>query len=153
MLLIKKDHAYATRNIDANVHAVSEWGVELTSFPMQIMADAKDYYVNVWPDEDGDDEYIPDEIKMKSYEITIGFAYKGNTPVTDIKNFVSYLAYGGEMKIYDQVSRIGRQNVRYVRYSPKAHQFVDLTTGSTVITFEVVLKVNDPVTQITLSLS
>lgn len=111
----------------------------------------KDVAKRDWHDEDGDDEFVPEEQKYKAYEMEVSFGYKGdmNTANAKLKALKDYLN-GGTMKVYDSYNRIGRQGVRFEEISNDAELVRDETDGDILI-IKVRLKVNDPVTDITLT--
>jgi hypothetical protein len=149
-LLFQKLHAFTDKNVDAAVHSSTEWNIAPSSVPFHIFAEPKEVSKNDWKDKDGDDEYVPDILPMQAYELDCTLLYKGKSPNTDIYNFLSYLAYGGEFKIYDERTGIGRTNVRFSGYDPDAE---DLTNSDVCcIKFKIKLKVNDPMTQVSLTL-
>lgn len=131
--------------IDTETHSCDEWGVMPTRWDFAIMPEMKELPVNDWPDEDGDDEYVPDEPKFKSFEMDIEFAYKGADPVNDLGDFFHYLAYSGVFSIYDEHSGIGYHKCRYVKYEPDAHY---IKSGlEQVVEFTITIKVIDPITK------
>lgn len=104
-----------------------------------------------WYDEDGDDEFIPEQQKYKAFEVEIKFGYKGgmNTANEKLKTLQDYLD-GGTMKFYDSYNRVGRQNVRFEEISDDA-ELVRNTEDGDILIITIRLKVNDPRTEITLS--
>lgn len=145
------------------------WGIYCSSFPFQTVGEAKDLPSRSWYDEHGDDEYIPDTLYIKSYELEVEFAVKG-TPAeakSKIDDFFAYLTgrdmdrtdgkantYGSRLQIYDTYTLIGRQNCRYMSYDNKAYEtqkvFDTSLKEEACITFSVKFKVNDPNTDIIL---
>lgn len=104
-----------------------------------------------WYDEDGEDEFVPDDPKYKSFEMDIKFGYKGSqfTANEKLEKLQEYLA-SGTMKVYDSYNNIGRQNVRFEEIPDDAELVRDPDDGDILI-ITVKLKVNDPRTKITLS--
>lgn len=137
------------------VDTFDNWGVVCKDFPFKLYGEAKELPSHDWKDEHGDDEYVPSELKIASYEVEVEFAYKGemNTANANIKGFLDYLTgrggTGAELKVYDTYTRIGRQHVRYV--SVEDDVFYRQEDGGDVVVFVVTFKINDPVTEITLS--
>lgn len=138
------------------VDTLDNWGIVCKDFPFKMYGEAKELPSNDWKDEDGDDEYIPSELKIASYELEVEFVYKGdmNTANTNIKAFLDYLTgrggTGAEFMVYDTFTKIGRQHVRFVSVDDDI--FWRQEDGGDVVVFVVTFKVNDPVTDITLSL-
>ena len=111
-----------------------------------------DKYADV-PEEDGDDEYIPDDgLKLEAYKMKIELACKKGGSTDDVRNnigtFLNHLKLG-LFKLYSSYTRIGRQNVRLDSISDSAKWKSD-ENGEYLI-FEVTFKVNDPVTDVVLS--
>lgn len=137
------------------VDTLSNWGIVCKDFPFKLYGEAKELSSRDWKDEDGDDEYIPNELKIAAYEIDVEFVYKGdmNTANTKIRGFLDYLTgrggIGAELKVYDTYTKIGRQSVRYVSVDDDI--FFRQEGGNDVVVFVVTFKVNDPLTDIALS--
>ena len=136
-----------------SVHNSSEWGCYVTDSPyIPVALSPKNITSQSWFDENGDDEFIPETIYYKPVEITLSFVYKGTVTEakTQILSFVDYLR-GGFFSFYDEYSKVGRQNVRLMDFSSDAQlKYDDVTKGTRVALFSVELKINDPVTDITL---
>ena len=137
------------------VDTFDNWGIVCKDFPFKLYGEAKELPSHDWKDEDGDDEYIPNELKIASYEVDVEFAYKGaiDSANTKIKGFLDYLTgrggTGAELMVYDTYTKIGRQSVRFV--SVEEDVFFRQTEYGDILVFVVTFKVNDPVTDITLS--
>lgn len=137
------------------VDTLDNWGIVCKEFPFKLYGEAKELSSHDWKDEDGDDEYIPSELPIAAYELEVEFAYKGdmNSANEKIRGFLDYLTgrggTGAELMVYDTYTKIGRQHVRYVNVGEDVfHRQED---GGDVVVFNVTFKVNDPVTDITLS--
>lgn len=141
------------------VDTLDNWGIVCKDFPFKLYGEAKELPSHDWKDEDGDDEYIPDVLPIATYEMEVEFAYKGDmfTANSNIKGFLDYLTGregdGAEFMCYDTFTRIGRQKMRFVSVSEDIfHRDQNNSEyGCDVIVFSVTFKVNDPVTEITLS--
>lgn len=137
--------------------AVKELGADFEFFEMESKfyggGTVKDVPKRDWYDEDGDDEFVPDEQKYKAFEMEVKFGYKGdiNTANAKLKALQDYLN-GGTMKVYDSYNRIGRQNVRFESISDDA-ELVRSDTDGDILVITVKLKVNDPVTEVELEAS
>ena len=137
------------------VDTLDNWGIVCKDFPFKLYGEAKELPSFDWKDEDGDDEYVPDELKIAAYEIEVEFAYKGamDSANTNIKGFLDYLTgrggTGAELMGYDTYTKIGRQNVRFVSVDDDV--FYRQEEGGDVVVFVVTFKVNDPMTDITLN--
>lgn len=138
-----------------SVRNSSEWGCYVTGSPyIPTPTKPKNIASQSWYDEHGDDEFIPEQLYYEAVEAELSFVYKGT--VTKAKSqilaFIDYLR-GGYFKFYDQFYEIGRQKVRMVDFSEGAEfKYSDITTGEGVATFSINIKINDPVTDVTLVL-
>ena len=146
--------------------SVATWGIFCKEIPFKIAGKVKSPAIRTWLDEHGDDEYIsPDGLYLESYNMEIEFACKklntndaskyGATSVSDVRtkvgNFIQWLRTSGLIKIYSEYTRIGRQNVRLESIKDKAKWKNE--NGEEWLVFSIELKVNDPLTDITLSSS
>lgn len=133
--------------------SVAKWGVWCKDIPFKILDKVKDPAKRTWPDEHGDDEYIPsDGLYLEAYSMKIEFGCKKMSGVNDVRQkvgeFLEYLRSSGMMKLYSSHTRIGRQNVRLESVSDSAKW--KSNDNEEFLVFEVTLKVNDPKTDITL---
>ena len=137
------------------VDTFDSWGIVCKDFPFKLYGEAKELPSQDWKDEDGTDEYIPSELKIASYEMDVEFVYKGeiNAANRKIREFLDYLTgksdAGAELAVYDTFTKIGRQRVRFVSVDDDI--FYRQSEYGDVVVFSVTFKVNDPVTDITLS--
>lgn len=124
---------------------IEEYGIYLKSAPYSIGGEVKDIPSNDWYDEDGEDEYIPEDgLKRKAFEITTEWAYKGkmysaNVP---IKRFVKALMDRGLFTLYDSYNDITYYDVRFVKLEDDAELVRD--KDGDIVIFKIVLKVNNP---------
>ena len=105
--------------------SVAKWGVWCKDIPFKILDKVKDPAKRTWPDEHGDDEYIPsDGLYLEAYSMKIEFGCKKMSGVNDVRQkvgeFLEYLRSSGMMKLYSSHTRIGRQNVRLESVSDSA---------------------------------
>lgn len=136
-----------------SVYNSSNWGCYVTDSPyIPVPTTPKNITSQSWFDEHGDDEYIPDTLYYEPVETTLSFVYKGKVAdaKSQIKSFISYLS-GGYFKFYDEYYKVGRQQVRLVDFSDNATLVYDDANKDTcVATFSINIKINDPITDITL---
>ena len=104
-----------------------------------------------WPDEDGEDTYIPDKLLLKAYDLEAEMCYKGDlgTAYDKIMAFQNYLTGengdGATLKIYNSHTGIGRQGL----YLLEVGDFeFNKSNMDEVLTFPVKFRVTDPRTQI-----
>lgn len=135
--------------------SVSDFSIWCKEFPFKLFGDAKEPASNEWDDEHGADEYVGDTLFMEPYDMEVEFAYKGarDSANAKIKAFLNYLTgidgTGVSLKIYDDFTKIGRRHVRYV--SCEDDLTVRTDSEGDVMVFIVTFRVNDPITDITLS--
>lgn len=147
---------YIQSDTDATaLDTATQWGMVAKTNPHPILPKAKSPYKTSWLDEDGDDEY-DGQLFFEAQEIEVDFYLKtyasGDTSAVELLNSQLQSFFGkvtsSQFKIYDAYTGIGRQKVRYVDYSEKS--FIARDDWARCI-FTVKLKVNDPVTPMTLS--
>lgn len=147
-----KDRLYIKKAKKDSVvkETIEDFSIYLMDMPFKPFPEAKELYSNNWFDENGSDEYIPEQIMMASYNVAIKFAYKGEkrSSYEVMKRFVDYITgndgSGAEMSFYSTYFGFGRRNVRFVSVSDEAELVREGTDGDILI-FEVTFKVNDPV--------
>lgn len=160
-------------NAGGNAYPVKEsvvsWGVWCKDIPFVIHGKAKEPAKRTWYDQHGDDEYIPDDgLMLEAYTMKVEFGCKIMSATTDetttpdteipavedvkekVSSFLEYLRTSGMMKMYSSYTGIGRQNVRFSDVDDKAIWKSD-EDGNEFLIFSVTFKVNDPVTDITLT--
>lgn len=143
--LLKKDGEAVVKD------SFAEWGIMVQSIPFLLVPEMKELPSTDWPDEDGDDEYVPSVTHFKAYSMDISFVYIGNyeTANEKIRAFWNYVKQG-TFQFYDQYTSVGRSGVRYVSFSPKA--FRRRNNSGDTVEFSMTFKVNDPVENIILTL-
>lgn len=136
---------------NAPVRDSKEWNIWIQSVPFKVFPDLKDIPSREWLDENGSDEFIPDDPKYKAYEIDCEFLYIGSyeSANAQIQSFLSYLSSGGAFMFYDAYTKIGRTNVRYVSNNEDVFHRREGSTDK--VMFVVTIKVNDPFSNITLT--
>lgn len=134
----------------------SDFGFYGMEIPFTMQPEAKEPSKNDWKDEDGDDEYLPDNgLRMKAFEIEIKLGYKGtkDTANAKLESFLKYLTgrdgSGTRMKIYSTYTKIGYNDVRFVSLNDDAELVRD--ADGDILIVAITLKVNDPVTKVVLN--
>lgn len=130
------------------------FGVVCTEVPIVVGEEAKELPTRDWPDEDGEDTYVPDELPLAAYDWEIGMCYKGavGTVQAKMKAFRDYLTgrdgSGALMKVYSPWTKEGRQNVYFKELETDEFWRSNVDEG---VTFTVTLRVTDPVTEVVLT--
>lgn len=137
----------------STVRDSSEWNIYVKHIPFQIAGDVKNINTETWLDENGDDEFVPETLLFKAYEMNCDFVFIGEhgTANTKIGEFLIYITNGGMFSIYDTYTNIGRTNIRLVKGEDDPKVFYRRDGKDDVVVFSIKLKVNDPTTQITLT--
>ena len=144
-----------TKEGSSVIDTLDKWGIVCKEFPFKLYGEAKDLYSNSWLDQDGDEQYVPDQIRIKAYEIDVEFAYKGayKSGNSVIKSFLDYLTgrdgSGANLLVYDTYTGIGRKDVHYLDIDNDL--FYRMKGNEEVITFFVKFRVNNPTEDITLT--
>lgn len=136
--------------------SVRDFGMYCKDVPFTMFGEAKELVSDNFTDEDGEDEYIPSVLPMKSYTMEVTFAFKGDRDSANkaLRNFVSYLtgrdsnSEGAEFDMYSTYTEIGRQKCRFVSLSNDAELVRE--DGYDILFPKITFKVNDPVTDIKL---
>lgn len=159
---------------DGNVvNSYTQWGIVCCSVPFRAGGETKDLPTNDWYDEQGEDTYKPSKMMFKAYDVEFEMAYAGqelatnpfdlDLAFTQIDAFKKWLSgndtsdgTGTELKIYSPFSTIGRQGCYLREISDEApHVQTKEQNGNlyheNVLTFKVIFRVCDPITNITLS--
>lgn len=131
----------------------SEWNIYVKHIPFQIAGEVKNVNTETWLDENGDDEFVPDTLLYKAYEMVCDFVFIGahGTANAKINDFINYLSRDGMFSIYDTYTKIGRTNVRLSKGVDNPSVMYRKDGENDIVVFSVSLKVNDPITQITLT--
>ena len=134
---------------------VADFNVWCASIPFDIGMEVKEPVVKGWKDEDGEDSYLGDSLKFAAYDMTVKWCCKGDKFSANavIRKFLEYLSgrdrSGIKMKMYCDWTNVGRRHIRLKKVSDDADLHRD--DEGDVVTFSTVLRVEDPVTEITLS--
>lgn len=150
------------------IDTLDKFHVACEECPFVLYPESKELSSRNWIGEDGLDEYIPQVMPVREYDITIKFLYmrtRGSSVTDDvvrseIKAFISYL-YGrtgsGEtgdtlqnarLAVYSEDTGIGRKDMRIKKVGNEIfyHTRYD---DDVVAEFDITFQVNDPVTDVT----
>lgn len=135
---------------DADSSAIDtkeQWGIVVKTNPDSVLPTAKEPYKNNWLDEDGDDEYNA-QMFYESMEISVGIYVSGDSAadVRAAKDALFEKIRRGEFMVYFSALDRGYRRVRYVSESMDRKIIKSRYTEISTIT----LKVNDPVTRVSL---
>lgn len=141
--------------------SVSSFGIYCKTIPFKLFEKVKEPAKRSYYDEHGDDEYIgAGGLRLEAYTIKVEFGCKkqptvntaGTVAVADVRQkvgtFLEYLRESGMLKLYSSYTRVGRQYVR-LESVPDNAKWKSEGDDEWLI-FEVVFKVNDPVTDVVL---
>lgn len=137
------------KNDDKVYETGADFDMYVQSSSVIVNAQAKSLYSVDWSDEDGLDEFIPDQIPVQQGEMNVSFTCKGTRKELPKKilTFINFLR-GGEMEVYDKYYDIGKKGVRFESVSDNATVYEDSEICN--ITYSVTFKVNDPLSDVKL---
>lgn len=162
-ILIKKTNNSGVTT--ATINSEEEFHMVVSEIPFHFVGDVKEPYSNDWKDEDGVEEYLPDEgLRLSAYDMDVTFLYNGafNSFAGNLRNFLDYLLgtqtdgngnhidNGCRLTIYDTYNAVGRQDVRVKKIDPDVFvkQNVSQGTNQEIAKFKITFRVGDPVTDI-----
>lgn len=103
---------YIQKGNEYCVDIKNTWGIVVQETPYNTFPEPKEYTKRDWPDEDGDDIYIPPIVRYQSYTQQWKFLYIGDatTANDNIHAFLSYLQ-GSEFSIFSEYTLSGCRGV------------------------------------------
>lgn len=153
----------------APVDTFETYGIACRQVPFRFIGDTKELPKRDWFDEHGEDTFIPDSLKFKSYELELEFAYMGqelatnpfnlSLAKTNISSFIKWLTgndgngnTGATLKIYSPYTSIGRQGCYLLSISDEdPYLMLKEEAGNlyneNVVTFKARFNVTDPVSE------
>ena len=150
---------YIQRASDAAaVNVQTQWGITVkdSGYPMQ--RKAKEPYNNNWKDRDGDDEWN-EAISYEAFTYTLEcviFTQSGDsdTSRTELKKAVRAFQNAirnGEFSIYSAWHKFGFRKCRVAEFQDPGSSGFSTKDGRCRLIFRLVLKINDPTTEMSLS--
>lgn len=144
----------------AVVDLLATYNIICQEMPFMVNPLAKDLPKRDWPDEDGQDVYVPATRRMKEYTMEVDFLYVGtDTNIrTDLKNFINFLygrntgAVGSLLAIYNAYTDIGRKDVIVQEVSNEVFIAGD-SDPDAIAKIKVKFLVCDPITEVSFSSS
>lgn len=133
---------------------VADFGVWCAEMPLDIGMTVKEPTVRDWKDEDGEEAYTDGGLMLGAYDLTAKWAAKGphDSVRASVRRFLDYLGgrdgSGVKMEVYCEWTGTGR---RHVRLKSVGSAKLDRSGGEDVVTWETVLRVEDPVTEVALT--
>lgn len=150
---------YIQRNTDASaIDIQTQYGVTIKVHEYPSKRKVKQPYKVDWKDQHGDDEYC-DYLFYEAFKLTLEcviLTKEANSSASrqeikaQIRNFENAIAQG-EFKIYDDYTKFGFRKVRIDEFPQIADDGFKNFDGRCRLIFKMVLKVNDPVTNMVMS--
>lgn len=150
---------YIQRDTDASaVNIQTAYGVTVMVHEYPSKRKVKTPYKNDWKDQHGDDEYT-DYLFYEAFTLDVKCVILTNEANADtsraeikaqVRNFQNAIAQG-EFKIYDAWTKFGFRKVRIDEFQQISEGDFDNIDGHCRLIFTMVLKVNDPITNMVLS--
>ena len=150
---------YIQRGTDTNALNIrTSYGITIMVHEYPSKRKVKTPYKNDWKDRDGDDEWTT-SLNYEAFTFTtrcVIFTQAGNSSTArqELKNAVRAFQNAikdGEFKIWDDWTKFGFQKVRVEEFPDIGEGDFDEKDGHCRLIFSVVLKVNDPTTEMTYS--
>ena len=143
---------------EAAVNIRSAFGITIKTHEYPSKRKTKEPYKNDWKDRDGDDEWndvlqyeaITLEIQCVMFTRTANSSSSRQELKTAVMAFENAIR-NGEFKIYDSWTKFGFQKVRVDEFPRISEGAFDEMDGHCRLIFSVILKVNDPTTEMTLA--
>lgn len=106
-----KNNYYIQKGTDQAVDIFSTYGIYVKETKgLNLLPKIKKPFIRDWPDEQGDDAYLPTNTVYESKEVSITFFIQKNT-VGDIKasltSFLQYVTTGGNIQYFDTYKKEG----------------------------------------------
>jgi len=150
---------YIQRATDVSaINVQTTYGVTVLVHEYPSKRKVKQPYKNDWKDQHGDDEYTT-HLFYEAFKLTLKCCILTNQAnssesrqeiKSQIRNFENAIAEG-EFSIYDDWTKFGFQKVRIDEFQQISDGDFDNLDGHCRLIFTMVLKVNDPVTNMVLS--
>lgn len=150
---------YIQRETDASaVNIQTRFGVTIITGEYPSKRKVKQPYKNEWKDQHGDDEYT-DYLFYEAFNLTLQCCILTNEADStssrqelkrQIRNFENFLSEG-EFKIYSDWNKFGFRKVRINEFAQIKKGDFDNFDGHCRLIFDMVLKVNDPITNMVYS--
>lgn len=85
------------------------FGFVLLEIPMIAGGEVKELAKNDWPDEDGDDVYIPSQLHFKAgtMKVKVGYTTEGGMSCQEALNILETYLSQGEQKLYSEWTKQG----------------------------------------------
>lgn len=146
-------------DVGSVIDTQEEYFVVCSECPFKILPTTKELAKRDWPDEDGEDVFIPaDGLKFKAYDLEVKFLYVGSKEnmSIDLNSFIGFIYGRNEdgsplLAIYDEYTQQGRQGVYVLEVNNEFLAYDDANDG-VVGEFKVKFRVTDPVTQVVLTI-
>lgn len=139
-----------SENPGVAVDSNDQWDILVKSCPFQLLPEQKTLAVNDWDDENGEEVFFPAHPVYKAYDLEVVFlcVTDEGTANEKIRDFWKFLQHA-PLKMYDEYTRIGRQQIYYKSYTPNS--LYRREGNKDVVEFSLTFRVCDPITDITLS--
>ena len=156
--LIQQQTASGT-DVGNVVDTYTTYKVVCQEMPFKHLPEVKEPAKRDWYDEHGEDVYIPnDGMRFKAYDVEATFLFVGTQQemhgkITSFIEFITGRNTNGSpwLAIYDEYTGIGRKKVYVSEVEDEMYFFDDVNTEA-IAQFKVKFRVNDPVTDVILTL-
>lgn len=131
--------------------SIAKWGIGCCEFPFVLDGGSKDLATRDWPGEDGEDVFIPEELKLKPYDIEVKMTYVGPLAKSydNLTAFRDYMTgadgLGASLCIYNSHTHIGRRGCHWLENS---NPVFNVEESEEVLQFTLKIRVSDPKTRV-----
>lgn len=138
-LIFQKANGSETKDLYA------DFGIKTTSVPLFLPLETKELPSRDWIDEDGEDVYFPDVVRLQAYDTEISMVYKGaqgTFPIKQAAVFRYMTTEGLELNIFSPYSNTGCKGAYFKGFSD-----FDFTSDSSlgdVAVFKMKFRVTKP---------
>lgn len=155
-------------------NTMSVWNIGCISIPFRVGGTVKELAKRDWPDEHGEDVFIPAKLPFEAYDAEFEMAYVGkelasnpfdvSLACSQIDNFKKWLSgndsdegTGAELSIYSPYTTMGRKCYLKEISGEEPHVQLKQENGNlyneNIVTFKVTFRVIDPMTNVSLTSS
>lgn len=135
-----------------NVDTYVSWHVVCQEFPFKYLPEQKEFASRDWPDENGEDVFIPTDGKVfKPYDLEVSFIYVGS-PVSmhaELAGFIEYINgmnSGGSplLAVYDEYTKLGFHGLYVTEVSDDLYDISDVDDAEGIALLKVKFRVTQP---------
>lgn len=134
------------------MESIADFHLYCSAFPYVGTTESKNLPTNDWPDEDGEEVFVPSVIPIRAFDMELKLHCKANS--IDVANartqlFRKYITgrdgTGSRLMIFSEQTNLGRQGLIFKKMDPPE---LIRTKSRCVVSYKVTFRVTDPVTEL-----